>query len=183
MQVIKLSLLYTNIVIYLIYISYQSVTFFEFILLFILGIIFWTLIEYSFHRYSHITSARLNKENSITGFAKSLFYDIDDHHHHHYDPSDDRELHYTFFESFFICIFGIFISRLYHKQKGLIIAAGYIQTYVFYEWVHLASHKELNIKWLNYLTRHHKEHHRLENGNNLGFITSFWDRVFNTYNY
>ena len=44
--------------------------------------------------------------------------------------------------------------------------------------LHLASHKELNIKWLNNLT-HHKEHHRLENGNNLGFITSFWDRVFN----
>ncbi len=140
---------------------------------FSVAIAFWTLFEYSMHRFVfHWESDRplLNK----------ILYTV--HHGHHEYPNDSRLMLVAPFISLFafVLIYGLvyLIAGIYaHPFMG-----GMAICYMFYDWLHYASH-HYNFKnpIFQKLKIHHMRHHYEDNERNFGFTSVLWDVIMDTW--
>jgi len=167
-------LLYMPVVGYMLYLSLwqQKLSNLAVAGLFVLGILFWTLLEYLIHRYifHYEPKSRLGKR---------LHYII--HGVHHDYPNDARRLVMppsisvplaVLFYILFLLIFG-------HLAPG--VFAGLVFGYVCYDMLHYATH-HFPMKrglWL-WLKQYHLRHHYKDDDAGFGISSPIWDYVFGT---
>ena len=167
-------LLYMPVVGYMLYLSLWQQKLSNLVVagLFVLGILFWTLLEYLIHRYifHYEPKSRLGKR---------LHYII--HGVHHDYPNDARRLVMppsisvplaVLFYILFLLIFG-------HLAPG--VFAGLVFGYVCYDMLHYATH-HFPMKrglWL-WLKQYHLRHHYKDDDAGFGISSPLWDYVFGT---
>ena len=141
-------------------------------MLFVLGIVIWTLVEYTMHRwvFHYEPTSRLGKQFHF------LLHGV----HHDY-PKDASRLVMPpvvsiplaiFFYGLFLVVFGTVTPAAF---------AGFLVGYLFYDMVHYATH-HFSMKggvWL-WLKKYHMRHHYDDDHAGYGVSSPLWDYVFGT---
>jgi 4-hydroxysphinganine ceramide fatty acyl 2-hydroxylase len=166
--------LYLPVVGYMLYVSlwHRHLSFVAVAVLFLLGVLLWTLIEYLIHRYVFHYEPK-------TRWGKQLHFVI--HGVHHDYPNDARRLvmppvisiplAFLFFGLFFL-IFGSLAPAVF---------AGLVFGYLCYDMLHYATH-HLAMKrgvWL-WLKQYHLRHHFKDDQVGYGISSPLWDYIFGT---
>lgn len=142
------------------------------VLLFFLGMLFWTFFEYMAHRYLfHWVSDHAG--------IKRISYIMHGNHHHY--PKDKQRLFMPPLPSI------IFASLIFGAQYLFLIDftwaffPGFIFGYLLYASMHYAIHAfEPPFKWMQPLWRNHHLHHYRNEHLGFGVSNTFWDRIFGT---
>ncbi len=144
----------------------------KYLILFIAGIITWTLLEYIIHRF-------FGHKKKGKGIIKK------EHLKHH------REGHYfaPFRKKFALAFVFLSVTTLLVAipdfliwLDGLIFSSGLAGMYVLYELTHRLFHtNEPLIKYGYKMRKHHFYHHFSNPKANHGVTVAFWDKVFGTY--
>lgn len=140
-----------------------------FVIAFIAGVVTWTFLEYTLHRFVG------HKKHGKNEFTK-------EHQTHH------RLGHYfaPFYKKMLFAILVLGISTL---VTGLILgwyigftySFGIASMYLFYEWLHKRAHTHGPLNFYGrWLRKHHFYHHFKNPKMNHGVTTPFWDIVFGT---
>ena len=137
------------------------------------GVLLWTFIEYTGHRYVFHSNPK-----SKTG--KKLLYLI--HGAHHDYPNDPKRLVVPPLVSL---IGGVLLYWMSYALFGRVYAAPFfgalVFAYLIYDWFHYVSHHgRIKNKYVRMLIKHHLEHHYKDPNSGYGFTTKFWDVIFNT---
>ena len=122
------------------------------VLMFILGLVLWTLLEYAVHRW--------------------LFHGVlyKHHKHHHEFPKIPRP----------IPIWALSPPIILICWLSVPLGLGVLTGLAAYEAIHQAlHHRNLKRPWLLRLRNQHLQHHRYP-GKHFGVLTKFWDRIFKT---
>ena len=135
-------------------------------LLFILGLMIWTLAEYLLHRFVL---------HGWPYFAKF-------HQAHHDDPRAMIASPTLFSLGVFASIALLPTTLLLGLWPALPCFAGFLSGYIafaaIHEIVHHASSQQVVLRHFKLM---HARHHHAKEALNFGVLTSFWDRVFGTY--
>jgi sterol desaturase/sphingolipid hydroxylase (fatty acid hydroxylase superfamily) len=167
-------ILYLPVVGYMLYLSLRQRQFSVVTVgvLFLLGILLWTLLEYLIHRY-------IFHYDPKTRLGKRLHYVI--HGVHHDYPNDGQRLVMPpsisiplafLFYGIFLLIFGRFTPSVF---------AGLVFGYLCYDMLHYATH-HFPMKrgvWL-WLKQYHLRHHYKDDQIGYGISSPLWDYVFRT---
>lgn len=145
---------------------------------FLTGLFFWTLAEYSLHRW-------LFHFKPKTPFQERLSFVF--HGVHHQQPMVKTRLVMPFplsipLASLFLGLFYLVCSVLLQKPEWMVPAfSGFISGYMFYDLGHYAFHHFKTKKgYINYVRKHHMRHHGSESHWRFGVSNPLWDYVFGT---
>ena len=134
--------------------------------LFILGLVIWTLAEYLLHRFVL---------HSWPYFARY-------HQAHHDDPRALIGSPTLFSLAIFASIVLLPAALLLGLWPALPCFAGFLSGYIAFAGVHeIVHHSQSQNAVLRHFKRLHARHHHGTEALNFGVLTSFWDRVFGTY--
>lgn len=149
-----------------------GVSFITFTAAFLIAIPLWTINEYVTHRFLFHYQAKNN-------FIRRMVYTM--HTGHHEYPNDKRFM----LIGLDVSIPNILITGLVfyfvagHHWYGLL--AGWLSAYLFYDWLHFATHVyNFEWRWFRAYKKHHLQHHFKHNDKNFGVVTFLWDRVVGT---
>ncbi|CAH2004284.1 unnamed protein product [Acanthoscelides obtectus] len=140
------------------------------------GIVLWTLIEYSLHRWV------FHMEPS--GKSKSMIYfHFAIHGLHHKVPFDSRRLVFPPFPAAIIT-FTIYklTSLFFCDSTHLLVIAGGLLGYVVYDMIHFYLHHGApdENSYFYHLKRYHNQHHFAHHNSGFGISSVFWDKIFGT---
>ncbi|KAJ8936620.1 hypothetical protein NQ314_012235 [Rhamnusium bicolor] len=141
-----------------------------------LGLLLWTLVEYSLHRWV------FHMEPS--GHSKIMIYlHFAIHGLHHKVPFDSRRLVFPPFPAAIISfILYKIISLIFPESTRILVWAGGMIGYVIYDMIHFYLHhgapKENS--YFYHLKRYHNQHHFAHHDNGFGISSMFWDNIFGT---
>lgn len=145
----------------------------------IIGVVFWTLVEYLAHRFmlhGHFPDG----EGIVQHFLHRRVDPL--HWEHHSNPYDGGHINADLpdlLPLFFVTAPLSFIAPIYTLPVFL---ASIVASYVTEEWVHHSVHfYNFRNLYFRYLRRHHFYHHSprgMEQG--YGLTSGFWDMVFGT---
>jgi len=145
----------------------------SFVVLFLSGLVFWTLFEYVFHRYVfHFTpKGELQKRISF------LFHGV-----HHQYPNDKKRLVMPITLSLAIAVLLLGLTWVLIGPWTWAFSAGFTTGYLAYDMTHYSIHhfKPPNIPWLKKVWKSHIDHHFRDSTKGYGVSSAFWDRVFGT---
>ncbi len=136
------------------------------------SLLFWPVFEYFMHRY-------LFHWEPKGEFGKKFIYTI--HQGHHDYPNDGRLMLVGPIVSLpaFLLFWGLGYLIAGHYTHPFM--AGVATCYMFYDWLHFASH---HYNYENQLFRklksHHMRHHYEDNDKNFAFTTLIWDIIMQT---
>lgn len=148
----------------------------QLIILFLSGLVFWTLAEYLLHRYVFhwITESK---------WTQRFHFII--HGSHHKFPKDKERLLMPpipgiilasiLFSGFFILFWIVGYS---HLTYGFF--PGFFVGYLLYSFLHRAIHVRRPPKRFKHLWLHHNLHHYQYPEKAFGVSNRFWDRIFGT---
>jgi sterol desaturase/sphingolipid hydroxylase (fatty acid hydroxylase superfamily) len=144
------------------------------LLLFGLGVLLWTLIEYLLHRHVFHLNA-----TSPAGRLRSFMA----HGYHHEFPDDKMRLVAPPLMSW---TFGVIAGLLYFLVLGeglwLQVFVGTVAGYLAYDWIHYYTHhfhpRNPVGRWVQ---RYHLKHHFQGGDARFGISSPLWDYVFHTY--
>ena len=142
-------------------------------LLFLAGVLAWTLTEYVLHRY---VFHWVNE----TSWGKRIHFVL--HGVHHDYPNDKDRLVMPLGASIplGIVIYGIFYFAL-GQLHGEAMFAGMALGYLGYDGTHYAVHHFKHTTRLGkFLRKHHMLHHHADHSGGFGVSTPLWDLVFRT---
>lgn len=142
------------------------------ILLFIAGLLVFTLVEYLIHRYTfHMEADTPKKER--------LQYVL--HGAHHDYPKDKTRLAMPPFVSLLLAVGFFLLYRLILGDLGIPFTAGFVAGYASYLCVHYSVHAFPPPKnFLRHLWIHHALHHYQQSNAAYGVSSPFWDLLFKT---
>jgi len=168
-------ILYIPLVSYLLYLSFtdSELSASTVIVMFLVGIVYWTLIEYLLHRFVFHYEPR-------TAWGKRLHFIM--HGVHHDYPNDATRLVMPPSLSIPLAIIFYYITLLiFGGMLAIPTFAGMVFGYVCYDTIHYATH-HLPMKRgvLLWLKQHHLRHHYRDDGTGYGVSTPLWDYVFGT---
>lgn len=141
-------------------------------LIYLAGILFWTLFEYIMHRWVFHMIAESER-------GKKFIYVMHGNHHHY--PRDKERLFMPPIPSLLISgtIFGI--MYLLMGTNVFMFFPGFILGYLMYGTMHYAIHAwNPPFKWMKPLWRNHHLHHYKDEGKGYGVSSTIWDHVFGT---
>ncbi len=147
-------------------------TFSRVALLFLLGMLFWTLFEYTMHRWVFHWVAESER-------ARKFVYIMHGNHHHY--PRDKERLFMPPLPSLILAsvIFGL--MYLVMGENTFVFFPGFMFGYLLYGTTHYAIHAwNPPVKWMKPLWRNHHLHHYKDEHRGFGVSTTIWDRVFGT---
>nr|XP_023026295.1 fatty acid 2-hydroxylase [Leptinotarsa decemlineata] len=140
------------------------------------GVILWTLIEYSLHRWVfHIEPSGKSKA--------MIYFHFVIHGLHHKVPFDPKRLVFPPFPAAIIA-FTLYqtLSVLIPDSNRLLVLAGGLAGYVIYDMIHFYLHhgspKENG--YFYHLKRYHNQHHFAHDDLGFGISSMFWDKIFGT---
>ena len=142
------------------------------ILLFVGGLVTFTLVEYLIHRYTfHMEPNTPTKER--------LQYVL--HGVHHDYPKDKTRLAMPPLVSLVLASFFFLLYRLILGQPGIPFTAGFVAGYATYLCVHYSVHAFPPPKnFLRHLWIHHALHHYQQPNAAYGVSSPLWDLFFRT---
>jgi sterol desaturase/sphingolipid hydroxylase (fatty acid hydroxylase superfamily) len=145
--------------------------------IFVAGMIFWSLFEYTIHRFVFHFFAESER-------AKKIVYVI--HGNHHEYPRDKERLFMPAVPSLLISstIFFIMYGFAYFFKSTSGVFAffpGFLMGYLIYGSMHYAIHAwNPPFKWMKPLWRNHHLHHYKNVELGFGVSSTLWDHIFNT---
>jgi 4-hydroxysphinganine ceramide fatty acyl 2-hydroxylase len=148
---------------------------FELLLLFILGAIYWTFVEYGIHRWIY----HIDFKNSILNYFLGSF------HQYHHKRMDDRRVYNAGFLMVYSLV-PILLIPFYFLDLKIdslaTIALGLSAGHFFYEYVHFILHYKVHDEgYLCYIQKYHFYHHDFAPLKNFGNTSHLWDYIFGTY--
>ena len=150
----------------------DQVPWLRFLLAFVVAIPLWTINEYVTHRFLFHLQAK-------SEFTRKLVYTM--HTGHHEYPNDKRFMLIGLNVSIPNAIITGFIFWLIVGELWTGLLAGWLCCYLFYDWLHFATHAyNFESRWFRRLKKHHLQHHFKYNDRNYGVVTSFWDWIVGT---
>lgn len=166
--------MYTPVLVLLPYYSIHTLEFslLKTVLLFLCGMLFWSLFEYLMHRFvfHHIAT-------SETG--KKISYVL--HGNHHEYPRDKERLFMPAVPSLIIASFLFFTYYLILNTNVFPFFPGFMFGYLIYGSMHYAIHAwNPPYKWMKGLWRNHHLHHYKDEQKGFGVSSTLWDHVFGT---
>ena len=148
----------------------------QFVLLFISGLLFWTLAEYLLHRYLFhwITESK---------WVQRFHFIM--HGSHHQFPKDEARLLMPPVPGIILAsiLFGIFYLIFWLLGFTNLVYGffpGFFIGYLMYSFVHRAIHVKRPPKRFKNLWLHHNLHHYQYPEKAFGVSNTFWDKVFGT---
>jgi 4-hydroxysphinganine ceramide fatty acyl 2-hydroxylase len=151
--------------------------------LFPLGMLYWTFVEYTLHRFV------FHLDERTPNWAPTLALHFLLHGVHHKVPNDRYRLVFPPAPAVILCVIVGYLSRLWSKpfipdlDGFAVFYSGMVFGYILYDLMHYAFHHG-NWSPNSYMGRMRKYHlrHHYNNQYNVGFgITSpLWDYVFGT---
>ena len=146
-------------------------------LIFLAGMLFWSLFEYVIHRFVFHFFAERDR-------AKKMVYLI--HGNHHEYPRDKGRLFMPAVPSLLISsslfLLMFFVATLFNS--GTYVFAffpGFVFGYLIYGSMHYAIHAwNPPFKWMKALWRNHHLHHYKNEELGFGVSSTLWDHVFGT---
>lgn len=143
------------------------------LLLFALGWLAWSLVEYLMHRF--LFHAKVERETARIATLLA-------HGHHHVWPSDPHRIAATPLQviSIALLLHGLFRIVL-GPDATWAAMSGAAVGYAAYEAVHwICHHGRPRSRALRALQEHHLKHHHVAPGTRWGIGSPLWDRVFRT---
>jgi sterol desaturase/sphingolipid hydroxylase (fatty acid hydroxylase superfamily) len=144
-------------------------------LMFALGLVGWTLIEYGAHRGVFHFPAK-------SAWVRSFLYRT--HLAHHDDPQDIQLIFIRFSASVPISalLFLLLWGMLGQWQRVAFALTGLWAGYLFYEFVHYSAHfRTPKTALMRYLKKYHTLHHHQDEQTRFGVTTPLVDWLFGTY--
>ncbi len=166
--------IYLPIIIYFIFHGYSA---FQFSaarigIIFLGGMLFWTLFEYIMHRFVFHLVAESDR-------AKKIIYVM--HGNHHHFPRDKERLFMPPVPSLILASILFSIFYLLMGPFAFVFFPGFMLGYLMYGSMHYAIHAwNPPFKWMKPLWRNHHLHHYKNDHRGFGVSTTIWDRVFGT---
>ncbi|XP_060536390.1 fatty acid 2-hydroxylase [Cylas formicarius] len=141
-----------------------------------LGVLLWTLIEYSLHRWIfHMEPSGRSKAMIYFHFAI--------HGLHHKVPFDTRRL---VFPPFPAAIIALILYKMFSfviaESSIVLVFAGGILGYLIYDMIHFYLHygAPSENSYFYRLKRYHNQHHFAHHDDGFGISSTFWDQIFGT---
>ncbi len=142
------------------------------IVLFVLGFLFFTLVEYLMHRY-------LYHIEPTTERRKKMAYTM--HGVHHDYPKDKKRLAMPPLLSLIIATIFFVIYRAVMGNYAFGFLSGFLMGYTAYLAIHYSVHAfKMPQNFLKVLWEHHLTHHYRETDRAFGVSSPLWDYVFRT---
>ncbi|MGB8191225.1 MAG: sterol desaturase family protein [Chitinophagaceae bacterium] len=141
-------------------------------LLFLAGMLFWTLFEYIMHRYVFHWVSESEK-------TQKIIYVM--HGNHHHFPRDKERLFMPPVPSLIISSIIFTLMYLAMGRSVFMFFPGFILGYLIYGTMHYAIHAwNPPFRWMKPLWRNHHLHHYKNEQRGFGVSTTIWDHVFGT---
>jgi len=145
----------------------------SFVVLFLSGVLFWTLFEYTLHRYLF----HFFPKTPFQQRAQFLFHGV----HHQYPNDKDRLVMPVALSLFIAMVVFIVLNAIF----GLLVwgfYSGFAVGYVMYDMMHYSIHHIRTPKsnMFKKLWKHHLDHHYRDTNKAYGVSTVLWDQVFST---
>lgn len=169
-----LYLMYLPLIAWMLYHSVSNLHFHwqQVVLIFFSGMLFWTLFEYTAHRFLfHISTDNPSLQRIVYIF----------HGNHHEYPRDKERLIMPPIPSLIFAT--VFFSMMYLvlSRYAFSFFPGFLLGYVLYVSLHYAIHAMAPpFKWLKPLWRNHHLHHYKDEHMGFGVSNLFWDHIFGT---
>lgn len=151
--------------------AYKGVSAGAEILLFLAGVLFWSLFEYVMHR--HLFHMIVESPR-----AQRFVYTM--HGVHHEYPRDKERLFMPPIPSLLVASIIFILMRLLMGWYAFSFFPGFLLGYLAYGSMHFAIHAFAPPRFLKALWRNHHLHHYKDDNKGYGVSTTFWDRVFGT---
>lgn len=140
------------------------------------GVVLWTIIEYSLHRWVF--------HMKLSGYSKvMIFFHFAIHGLHHKVPFDSSRLVFPPVPAAIITyILYSMLAVFLPEARTLQILAGGLLGYLIYDMMHFYLHygSPSEQTFLYNLKRYHNQHHFSNHESGFGISSTFWDRVFGT---
>jgi dihydroceramide fatty acyl 2-hydroxylase len=143
-----------------------------------IGLIGWTLAEYTLHRFLFHYQAKTPKAERIF----FLFHGI-----HHAQPQDKTRLVMPFpvsapmaliFYGLFTLVVGVFLKAPLWVNP---MSAGFMAGYLTYDLTHYATHHfSMRRGYAKFIKRYHMAHHYKSPNTRYGVSSPIWDWIFRT---
>jgi len=139
---------------------------------FFLGILLWTLTEYTIHRWAFHYQPK-------TEWGKKAHFLV--HGIHHDYPRDATRLVMPLLVSVPLAALFFWLYSLVFGNYYLIIFSGFVLGYVSYDSIHYATH-HINLKGKigSFLRAYHLRHHYEDDNTAYGVSNPLWDYIFRT---
>lgn len=141
---------------------------------FLEGVLFWTFLEYSLHRFVFHMQIKPTAKPWLCTFHFLI------HGLHHKVPFDPLRL-------VFPPLPGVIIASVLYAPVALcfsqsrMILAGALFGYLCYDMIHYYLHYgSPNLKHLYHMKRYHYQHHFAHQNKGYGISSPLWDFIFNT---
>ena len=152
-------------------IAYRSINAGTGILIFLGGVLAWTLFEYLIHRYLFHFIAESDR-------AKRLVYTM--HGIHHEFPRDRERLFMPPIPSIIVACILFTVFKLLMGPLIFAFFPGFLTGYLLYGSMHYAIHAFAPPKYMKALWRNHHLHHYKHGDKGFGVSSVLWDVVFGT---
>ena len=142
------------------------------IALFLVGLFFFTLTEYTVHRYFY----HMGTDSPKKARMQYVFHGV-----HHEHPRDKKRLALPPLMSVLVASMFIGLFRLLLGEHGFAFGGGFMAGYATYLLAHYAIHvynPPKNI--LRVIWKHHNLHHFVGDTGAFGVSSPFWDHIFGT---
>jgi len=142
------------------------------LLIFLGGMLFWTLFEYLAHRFLFHWIAESEK-------AQKIVYVMHGNHHHY--PRDKERLFMPPLPSIILASLIFALQYVFLRQTTFTFFPGFMLGYLLYASMHYAIHAwNPPFKWMKPLWRNHHLHHYKDEHTGFGVSSTLWDHVFGT---
>jgi len=163
---------YVPVIVITAYFGLQKVTVPLFLLLFLGGILLWSITEYTIHRWAFHYAPKSEAGKK----AHFLVHGI----HHDY-PRDATRLVMPLLVSVPLALIFYFLFDLIFGVYTFSVFSGFVLGYVSYDSIHYATHHmPMKSKIGNFLRVYHLRHHYEDEFTAYGVSNPLWDYVFGT---
>ena len=155
----------------------NELSYLKFGLSFFIGVMFWTFMEYSLHRWAFHFEPRNERQARILFLVHGI--------HHDY-PQDSKRLVMPPGASLTLAVLTYSLFYGITAIFGLTILvpalfAGVVSGYLYYDMIHYSQHHmKITRPYFKELKEYHMKHHFAEPDVGFGISSKFWDYVFRT---
>lgn len=151
----------------------ESLSFSQVMACFVVGILWWSFLEYMIHRFFFHWASYLKK---LTYYIGSF------HLYHHRIPKDQRVYTSGIAPAVFWSVISInFFPIFFTQGETYLISLVTLLSYFTYEFAHYHAHvTEAKSGYLKFIQQNHLHHH-LNPKVNFGQTSPLWDIIFGTY--
>lgn len=165
-------IVYLPVIAYFAYLGLKTGPLYLEISLWFVGVLFWTLLEYTMHRFAFHYKPKTEMGERIIFLVHGI--------HHDY-PRDKTRLVMPLLVSLPLAFFFYYLFTFLFAPYHYGLYSGLVTGYLAYDWLHFAFHHfTMNGKVSSFLKTYHLKHHYNDPDSGYGVSNPLWDYVFRT---